>query len=147
MGTFSDPPPCPEEQLILDFFEAVNDKDSDRLLKMFHPDYESEQPCYPTRNFKGGEQVLRNYEALSKFKSVKYTVHRTAFKQEGPGRVTGFVECSLQDAENKVNVKGVFIYETQDKLLRKGSLYMTPVQSSGHSIAEHFRIVSEKGKW
>jgi hypothetical protein len=50
-------PPSPEEQLILDFFAAVNEKDTDRLLKMFHPDYESEQPCYPTRNFKGGEQV------------------------------------------------------------------------------------------
>jgi hypothetical protein len=58
MGTSCDSnPPSPEEQLILDFFAAVNEKDTERLLKMFHPDYESEQPCYPTRNFKGGEQV------------------------------------------------------------------------------------------
>lgn len=82
--------------------------------------------------------MLRNYEALSKFKSVKYTVHRTAFKHEGPGRVTGFVECSLQDAENKLNVKGVFIYETQDKMLRKVSrfsvLLWLPTQSDMFSI-------------
>jgi hypothetical protein len=66
-------------------------------------------------------QVIKNYEALSTFKGMRYTVHRTAFRHEGPGRVTGFVECSLQDEEKKVNVKGVFIYETQDKLLRKAS--------------------------
>ncbi|MEA2717793.1 MAG: hypothetical protein QOI99_2110, partial [Actinomycetota bacterium] len=46
------------------FVDAANRHDADAIAKCLHPDFESIQPIYPSRNFRGSTQVKRNWQAI-----------------------------------------------------------------------------------
>ncbi|MFE5672615.1 nuclear transport factor 2 family protein [Agromyces sp. NPDC056523] len=59
----------PEERrdasVVLDrLVDAINDHDLDRMVALFHPDYDSRQPAHPARGFVGREQVRANWAAM-----------------------------------------------------------------------------------
>lgn len=121
--------------VILEFFAAVNRRDLDAIEACYHSDYESVQPCFPTRRFEGPGGVRRIYEQLyPRVPGVRYEIKRTSFTDHGNGRVTGFVETHMTDDRCQTNVKGVFIMEVDDGKIRHGSLYMTPVSLNGGNI-------------
>src|SRR3954447_24945812 len=43
---------------------AMNERDIEAFLSLFHPDYGSEQPAHPDRAFGGREQVRENWSAV-----------------------------------------------------------------------------------
>ena len=44
--------------------DAINGHDLDALLDCFGPDYRSEQPVHPDRDFRGSEQLRANWERI-----------------------------------------------------------------------------------
>lgn len=139
---------------MLEFFNAVNRKDYDAVEACFCEEYESIQPCFPTRNFQGPKQVRAVYEKLhGKFPSVRYDVKRVSFNTDEEGKVTGFLEAHLTDGlgdsldEGGINVKGVFIYEAlKGQKIHKGWLYMTPVDTSDGGIDAYITKLMSSGE-
>jgi limonene-1,2-epoxide hydrolase len=43
---------------------AMNARDIDAFVALFHEDYDSQQPAHPDRAFKGSEQVRANWSAI-----------------------------------------------------------------------------------
>jgi ketosteroid isomerase-like protein len=43
---------------------AMNARDIDAFVELFHEDYESEQPAHPDRAFRGREQVRKNWSSI-----------------------------------------------------------------------------------
>jgi hypothetical protein len=44
--------------------EAINNHDLDAFVACFDPDYRSEQPAHPAREFRGRDQVRKNWSTF-----------------------------------------------------------------------------------
>eukprot|EP00271_Cylindrocystis_brebissonii_P002553 TRINITY_DN1324_c0_g1_i1.p1 TRINITY_DN1324_c0_g1~~TRINITY_DN1324_c0_g1_i1.p1 ORF type:complete len:145 (+),score=17.82 TRINITY_DN1324_c0_g1_i1:530-964(+) len=136
------------EAVILEFFAAVNRRDLDAIEACYHPDYVSEQPCFPSRIFHGPKAVRKIYEdeLYPKVPGVRYDVKRSSFTTSEDGKkVTGFVEVHMTDDNERLNVKGVFIMEADGGLIRHGTLYMTPVHGDVGNIDTYVKGLSRAG--
>jgi len=121
--------------VILRFFQAVNDHDLDAIEACYHDDYVSEQPCFPSRRFTGPKAVRKVYETMyPRIKGVRYDIISHSFTELPNGTTVGFVEVNLTDEEQQNNVKGVFRMEADHGKIRSGRLYMTPVQEDAGNI-------------
>ena len=43
---------------------AINDRDLEGLVELFHPDVIVEYPAHPSRNFRGQDQIWRNWAPI-----------------------------------------------------------------------------------
>lgn len=50
--------------LLEQFHQAMNQHDVDAFVACFAPDYDSKQPVYPDRAFRGNDQVRRNWTSM-----------------------------------------------------------------------------------
>ena len=46
------------------FVDAANRHDAQGVADCLHKDFDSIQPIYPSRNFRGSDQVRRNWQAI-----------------------------------------------------------------------------------
>jgi ketosteroid isomerase-like protein len=111
----------------------MNDHDLEGLLGCFHPDYQSEHPVHPDRNFRGIDQVRRNWStlfaALPDFRAelIGEAVH---------GR-THWAEwrwLGTRSDGGRVDLRGVTLLGVEDGRFVWGRLYMEPVEESGSGI-------------
>ncbi len=111
------------------FVDAANRHDADAIAKCLHPDFESIQPIYPSRNFRGSTQVRRNWQAI--FESEPG--FRLSLVRSSSSDNTVWVE--LHGAGRDVEVAGVFIMGVEDELVRWARVYSAVVEQPAPRMA------------
>jgi ketosteroid isomerase-like protein len=117
---------------------ALNAHDIEAFLACFQEDYKSEQPAHPDREFRGREQVRRNWSAV--FDGVP------DFRSELLGSVadgdTVWSEWhwqGMQSGGTPLDMVGVFVCGVREELISWARLYMEPVEQAGAGIASAVR--------
>lgn len=104
------------------FVDAANRHDAAGIAKCLHPDFESIQPVYPSRNFRGSDQVRRNWQAIfTSEPGFRLSLVRSAASE-------GTVWVELHGAGGAVEVAGVFIMGVEDDLVRWARVYSAVVE-------------------
>lgn len=107
------------------FVAAANRHDIDGLYACMHPEFDSIQPCFPSRNFTGADQVRRNWKAIFDSEpGFRLTVLRSA-------RSGNTVWVELHGAGDAAQVAGVFILGVEDGKIRWARVYSGPVEQMG----------------
>ncbi len=111
------------------FVDAANRHDAEGIAKCLHPEFESIQPIYPARNFRGAAQVRRNWQAI--FESEPG--FRLSLVRAANADNTVWVE--LHGAGADVEVAGVFIMGVEGDLVRWARVYSSVVEQIGPRAA------------
>jgi hypothetical protein len=107
------------------FVEAANRHDVDGIYACVHPNFDSIQPCFPSRNFTGADQVRKNWRAIFEAEpGFRLTVLRSA-------RSGDTVWVELHGAGNAAQVAGIFILGIEDDKIRWARVYSGPVEQMG----------------
>jgi hypothetical protein len=130
--------PAPDPMSVVSrFIEAANHHDTPGIMACVHPQFESIQPLFPSRNFKGAEQVRRNWEAIFRDEpGFRLTVLRSAIAD--PTQV--WVE--LHGAGDHTQVGGVFILGIEDDLIRWVRIFTGPIEQRGDESEASVRQTS-----
>ena len=115
--------------------EATNDHDLEAMLECFKPDYRSEQPAHPAREFQGIEQVRKNWSALMEsVPDIHWDVIRTSTDE-----TTAWMEARLTGTRHdgtKLDQIGVLILGISGGHIGWGRLYLSDIESEGAGIDE-----------
>lgn len=115
--TFNDP-----VAVVNRFVDAANRHDADGIARCLHPDFESIQPVYPSRNFRGSDQVRRNWQSIFESEpGFRLSLVRAS-------ATDGTVWVELHGAGKDVEVAGVFIMGVEDELVRWARVYSAVIE-------------------
>jgi ketosteroid isomerase-like protein len=120
--------------------DAMNEHDLEALVEVFDPDVISETPAHPQRNFRGADQVRRNWEQI--FAGVPdlhadllaSVVHGDAVWSEWDWRGT-----RLDGSAHRM--RGVTIQRVEGPRAVAVRFYMEPVEEAGPSAGEAVRKI------
>ena len=124
--------------------EAQNDHDLGGMLEWIAPDYQTETPVHPERNFTGHEQVRETWE----------TVFRTTPDFEAT--ILNLVEdgttvwAELRYSGTQINgapldMRGVIIFDVEDGQLARGRVYLEPSETGEETWEEVYDIEAGDG--
>jgi ketosteroid isomerase-like protein len=106
---------------------AMNRHDLAAFVACFDPDYESEQPAHPDRQFRGVSQVERNWAAM--FAGLP-DFHATLVGSAGAADSV-WVEWRWRGTRadaSRLEMCGVCIFAVRDDRITSGRLYMEDVE-------------------
>jgi ketosteroid isomerase-like protein len=112
---------------------SQNRHDLDAFVACFDPDYHSEQPVHPDREFVGSEQVCKNWaEVFAAVPDFQANLLRSTQAAE-----TGWAEWHWHGTRvngTRLNMRGVTIFGIRDDRIVWGRLYLEDVEVAGHGI-------------
>jgi limonene-1,2-epoxide hydrolase len=112
------------------FVNACNRHDADGVASCLHPDFDSIQPMYPSRNFRGADQVRRNWQAIFDAEpGFRLTVLRSAAMDDT-------VWLELHGAGRDAEVAGVFVMGIQGDRIRWARIYSALVEPVPAGVGE-----------
>ncbi len=118
--------------VVTKFVNACNRHDADGVGACLHPDFDSIQPMYPNRNFRGADQVRRNWQAIFDAEpGFRLTVLRSASTEDT-------IWLELHGAGRDAEVAGVFVMGVQGDRIRWARIYsalVEPVADAGEGAA------------
>jgi ketosteroid isomerase-like protein len=115
--------------------EAINDHDLDRMVALFHPDYDSRQPAHPGRAFVGREQVRTNWGAM--LAGVPdFTAEIVRAVQDGELNWCEWFWHGTRTDGQPFEVRGVTLFRIRDGLIVAGTLYVEDVELDPGSIED-----------
>ncbi|HEX3623667.1 MAG TPA: nuclear transport factor 2 family protein [Acidimicrobiales bacterium] len=104
------------------FVNACNRHDADSVAACLHPDFDSIQPMYPARNFRGADQVRRNWQAIFDAEpGFRLTVLRQAAADDA-------VWLELHGAGRDDEVAGIFVMGVQGDRIRWARIYSALIE-------------------
>jgi len=104
------------------FVNACNRHDADGVAACLHPNFDSIQPMYPSRNFRGADQVRRNWQAIFDAEpGFRLTVLRSAAMDDT-------VWLELHGAGRDAEVAGIFIMGIVGDRIRWARIYSALVE-------------------
>ena len=116
--------------VVTKFVNACNRHDADGVAACLHPDFDSIQPMYPARNFRGADQVRRNWQAIFDAEpGFRLTVLRSA-------AVDDTVWLELHGAGRAAEVAGVFVMGVQGDRIRWARIYSALVEAVPAGMGE-----------
>ena len=121
------------EALLLKLKSAFNSHDMNSLMECFDENYYSEQPVHPDRTFRGQEQVKKNWTSnfneMPDFSAhlLRHTISDNSIWSEWEWQGT------RQD-KTMLLMRGVIIMMVENDKIKKGRLYVEPVEVSGKGI-------------
>jgi ketosteroid isomerase-like protein len=114
------------------FVNACNRHDADGVYACLHPDFDSIQPMYPGRNFRGADQVRRNWQAIFDAEpGFRLTVLRSAATDDT-------VWLELHGAGQDAEVAGVFVMGIVGDRIRWARIYsalVEPIPAGAEPVA------------
>ena len=114
---------------------AMNDHDLDRMVALFHPDYDSRQPAHPGRAFTGREQVRANWAAM--FAGVPdFRAEVVRSVQDGEVNWSEWAWHGSRSDGQPFEVRGVTLFEIRDGLIASGTLYVEDVEREAVGIED-----------
>lgn len=113
--------------------EAMNQHDLEAFVACFAPDYRSEQPAQPSRNFTGSDQVRKNW---SVFFSAVPDFHAELLRAvEEDGTIWAEWHWTGTRADGtRLDLRGVTLFGVHEDHLAWGRLYMDQVEDTGEDI-------------
>lgn len=121
----------PDPSAVLERFErAMNEHDVEALVDCFEPDYRSEQPVNPDRDFRGRETVRQRWTSI--FASVPD--FRAELVRTAVGDDSVWSEWRLQGTRgdgSPIDVRGVMIAGTNDDRIAWARVYWEQVGAGG----------------
>ena len=108
---------------------AMNGQSVDAMLDCFDPDYHSEQPVHPEREFHGKTHLRENWEPVfSEADDFQAEIIRSITDDD-----TVWTEWhwhGTQEDETTLEMRGVTILGIENDRIAWGRLYMEPVEKS-----------------
>jgi ketosteroid isomerase-like protein len=105
---------------------AINDRDLEGLVSLFHPDVVVEYPAHPSRTFHGRDQIWRNWAPImAKLDDFKATVVRSAV-----GDSSAWVEWLWQGTQadgSPGDMAGIVIHQLEGGQITHVRFYLEPV--------------------
>ncbi|MFI9485592.1 nuclear transport factor 2 family protein [Promicromonospora sp. NPDC052451] len=117
---------------------ALNSRDLDAVTACFGPDFVSEWPAHPGRDFQGPEQVRRNWQMI--FTTSPDIVIAMTNAVEVGDEVWGewhYTRAAGQD------LRGVIVVTVRDGLIRRSRFYMEPVDAADAPVAGGPRLARD----
>jgi hypothetical protein len=117
---------------------ALNAHDIDAFVELFSPNYQSEQPAHPDRQFGGREQVRENWGGT--FQEVP-DFHADLLRS-AVGRDTVWSEWEwygTRKDDSRLEMRGVVLMGVQEEQITWARLYMEFVERGGAGIREAVR--------
>jgi limonene-1,2-epoxide hydrolase len=112
------------------FVNACNRHDADSVAACLHPEFDSIQPMYPSRNFRGADQVRRNWQAIFDAEpGFRLTVLRQAAADDT-------VWLELHGAGRDAEVAGVFVMGIQGDRIRWARIYSALIEPLPEGFAD-----------
>lgn len=113
--------------------DAVNGHDLPSLVACFADDYQNETPAHPEREFRGRDQVHRNWTHL--FAGVPdIRAHVPRFVLDGTTAWTEWQLAGTRQDATAFEMAGVVIFELTDGLIRSATFYLEPVEQSSGDV-------------
>nr|MDQ3641986.1 nuclear transport factor 2 family protein [Actinomycetota bacterium] len=117
-------------EVVTRFVNACNRHDADGVGACLHPDFDSIQPMYPSRNFRGADQVRRNWQAIFDAEpGFRLTVLRSASADDT-------VWLELHGAGRDAEVAGIFIMGIVGDRIRWARIYSALVEPVAAGVGE-----------
>ncbi|WP_395244114.1 nuclear transport factor 2 family protein [Agromyces sp. MMS24-K17] len=114
---------------------AMNAHDLDRMVSLFHPEYDSRQPAHPGRAFVGRETVRANWGAMfAGIGGFRAEVVRSV--QDGPLNWCEWAWRGTRPDGDPFDVPGVTLFRIRDGLIVEGTLYVEEVEADPESIQD-----------
>ena len=119
------PPP-----VIQRLVDATNRHDLDALVECFAPDYNSDTPAHPDRNFHGRDQVRTNWSNIfAGVPDLSSTLLR--WVADGETLWTEWHHQGTRRDGHPHEMVGVGVFELSDDRLQSVRFYLEPVQRDG----------------
>ena len=113
--------------------QAQNARDIEAFLACIAPDYQSDQPLHPDRGFQGRDQVRKNWSTIfDDIPDFQSELLRSAVA--GDIAWAEWHWFGTRRDGTRLELRGVTIFGIQADQIRRGSLYMEPVQETGAGI-------------
>jgi ketosteroid isomerase-like protein len=117
---------------------ALNAHDIDAFVELFSPDYRSEQPAHPDRQFGGREQVRENWGGtFQEVPDFQADLLRSAVS--GDAVWSEWDWYGTRKDGSRLEMRGVVLLGVQDGLIAWARLYMEFVERNGAGIGEAVR--------
>ena len=117
-------------EVVTRFVNACNRHDADGVGACLHPNFDSIQPMYPSRNFRGADQVRRNWQAIFDAEpGFRLTVLRSASTDDT-------VWLELHGAGRDAEVAGIFIMGIVGDRIRWARIYSALVEPVAAGFGE-----------
>jgi ketosteroid isomerase-like protein len=112
---------------------ALNAHDLDAVTRLIHPDYRSEQPAHPGRNFVGRTQMRANWEAmLAGIPDLRADVCRSV--EDGNTTWTEWHWWGTRTDGQPFTMRGVTLFDISADQIVAGRLFMEEVEQDGAGI-------------
>ncbi len=123
---------------------AMNRHDASAIAALVTEDYESSQPTHPARGFGGRAQVVENWTEV--FTGVPDFAAEILSSCTDSGRSWVEWRWHGHHAEgSRFEMRGVTIFDVAGGLIRRGRLYMEPVEALEEDITAAVRELYRAG--
>jgi ketosteroid isomerase-like protein len=114
--------------------EAANAHDLDAMTDCFAPDFVNETPAHPDRNFRGRDQVRRNWSHIFRaVPNIQIDPLRYAVDAEGLVWVEWAFNGTFVDGSPH-RMRGVSIFGIEQDRFARVRFYLEPVETDGVTI-------------
>lgn len=121
--------------------DAVNAHDLDAITGCFTPDYVNETPVHPSRGFRGGEQVRKNWAMLlGAFPDLVATILRSA--RDGDVEWSEWKMLGTRANGSIQELAGVLIFTVRDDRIASARFYLEPVDKSASTVDDAVRAAA-----
>ena len=111
--------------------EAANTHDLDAMVDCFAPDYVNETPVHPDRNFRGRDQVRRNWSQIFRaVPNIRIDALRCTVDVDGSVWVEWDFSGAFADGSPH-RMRGVSIFGVEQDRFAWVRFYLEPVQAAG----------------
>jgi ketosteroid isomerase-like protein len=120
---------------------AMNARDIERFVELFHQDYDSEQPAHPDRAFTGRDPVRKNWSSI--FEGVP-DFHSDLIRVAEDGDIV-WSEWRWQGTQadgTPLDMAGVIVFGVREGRIGWARLYVEPVEQEGAGIDAAVREIS-----
>ncbi|MEF8825352.1 MAG: nuclear transport factor 2 family protein, partial [Halapricum sp.] len=103
--------------------EAQNDHDLEGMLEWFAPDYQTETPVHPERNFTGSDQVRETWETVFRT-TPDFEATVVNLVEDGDTVWAELRHSGTQVDGTRIDKRGVILFGVEDGLLSRGRVYL-----------------------
>lgn len=119
--------------------EAQNDHDLEAMLGWFSPDYQTETPLHPERNFTGRDVVRETWKTV--FQTTPDFEARLLSLVEDGNTVWAELKYSGTQVDGTpVDMQGVVIFGVEDGRLARGRVYLEPSEAGEETWQELYEV-------
>lgn len=124
--------------------KAQNDHNVEGMLEWIAPDYQTETPLHPERNFTGHDQVRETWETVFRT-TPDFEATLLNLVEDETTVWAEFRYSGTQTNGTPLDMQGVIIFEVEDGQLAHGRVYLEPSEVGEETWQEVYEVEGEDG--